>query len=445
MITSERGKITDLDNWTIIAEDIFLTDVGSAGYTAYEVDKGAFKAADIVELFEAFPGLEDGIQKNHHIHTHHNMGAFMSGTDWSQLNDRGRASNYFMMLVVDCVNPGVRPNHNGWVAHVAFPASIKQFRKKYEQVGDKRIEFTHNLDGLNPMIMEVEEKETTIEGDDSREVLCVMDCTIVKEAMDELPLNPFQDRYRKVVASLAAATPVYNSGASYHARPVTGTSGYSPRGAEIGANTRYKEPQKGPHGGNVWEQGELGLGPDTTYWEDREAEEKGEKGSRKKNIGDMTDSEYMAWSQEEYGNSRIKEPYRFDSRHVRAFINAWMLEYVGIQEARMDFSDPIPDLIKLDRKPRWQVDAKVEDFTSDLREWTSANFQGCTNTEYMELLAEMEKFLYLHKNIDVVTQIYEEELKNEIDGTHEEILEEREKENKTLVNASGMESRTLTD
>lgn len=53
---------------------MFLVDIGSGAYTAYEVDKGGFKAADIVELFEAFPGLLDGSQKAHHIHSHHSMG-----------------------------------------------------------------------------------------------------------------------------------------------------------------------------------------------------------------------------------------------------------------------------------------------------------------------------------------------------------------------------------
>lgn len=68
LITREEGKITDLDDWKIIAEDIFLVDIGTAAYTSYEVDKGGFKSADIIELYDKFPGLLDGSQKNHHIH-----------------------------------------------------------------------------------------------------------------------------------------------------------------------------------------------------------------------------------------------------------------------------------------------------------------------------------------------------------------------------------------
>ncbi|MEI6186920.1 MAG: hypothetical protein WCP46_00260 [Alphaproteobacteria bacterium] len=70
LITSEIKTINDLDEWTIICEDIYLVDIGTSGFTGYEVDKGGFKSADIIELYEAYPGLMDGTQKNHHIHTH---------------------------------------------------------------------------------------------------------------------------------------------------------------------------------------------------------------------------------------------------------------------------------------------------------------------------------------------------------------------------------------
>jgi hypothetical protein len=68
LITREIGKITDLDNWTIIAEDIFLVDVGSPGFTGYSVNEGAFKAADITELYDKFDGLIEGTHKAQHIH-----------------------------------------------------------------------------------------------------------------------------------------------------------------------------------------------------------------------------------------------------------------------------------------------------------------------------------------------------------------------------------------
>ena len=76
LITSEEGKITDLDSWRIICEEMFLADIGNGGSTEYEVDKGGFKSVDIVEMYELFPGLLDGTKKAHHIHTHCLNGAF---------------------------------------------------------------------------------------------------------------------------------------------------------------------------------------------------------------------------------------------------------------------------------------------------------------------------------------------------------------------------------
>ncbi len=68
LITSEEGKITDLDDWKITAHDIFLADIGTAGFTGYEVDKGGFKAVDIIELYDQYPALLDGELQIHHIH-----------------------------------------------------------------------------------------------------------------------------------------------------------------------------------------------------------------------------------------------------------------------------------------------------------------------------------------------------------------------------------------
>jgi len=70
LIVREEGSITDLDDFVMRAENVYLVDIGSAAFTGYEVDKGAFKAPDIINMFESFPGLLEGTHKNHHIHTH---------------------------------------------------------------------------------------------------------------------------------------------------------------------------------------------------------------------------------------------------------------------------------------------------------------------------------------------------------------------------------------
>lgn len=72
LIVREEGNINDLDNFKMYAEDIYLVDIGTGTYTSYEVDKGGFKAADIIQMYESFPQLlnPDANYKNHHIHTH---------------------------------------------------------------------------------------------------------------------------------------------------------------------------------------------------------------------------------------------------------------------------------------------------------------------------------------------------------------------------------------
>ena len=179
LITSETNTINDLDNWTITCEDIFLVDVGSAAYTSYEVDKGGFKSADIIELYDAYPGLLDGSKKAQHIHTHHNMQSFFSGTDWSQLEDRGVLSNYLLMLIV---------NFKGeYVAKVAFKA---------EKSGKDSVElnFSNNIDARQPLILA---------GQSSKEVLVVMDCKIVFEKQEKVVEDYFSARYESVKVALA--------------------------------------------------------------------------------------------------------------------------------------------------------------------------------------------------------------------------------------------------
>lgn len=187
LITSEINTINDLDNWTIKCEDIFLVDIGSSAYTSYEVDKGGFKSADIIDLYDSYPGLLDGTQKAQHIHTHHNMQSFFSGTDWSQLEDRGVLSNYFLMLIV---------NFKGeYVAKVAFKA---------EKSGKDAVElnFANNLDGRAPL---------TLSGQSAKEVLVVMDCIIEFEKPEKSVEDAFSARYDAVKTALAeeAATRKY--------------------------------------------------------------------------------------------------------------------------------------------------------------------------------------------------------------------------------------------
>lgn len=180
LITSEEGTINDLDNWTITAQDIYLADIGTPGFTGYEVDKGAFKAVDIIDLYDTYPELLEGKLKIHHIHTHHSMGAFFSGTDWENLEDRADVSNYFLMLIV---------NFKGdYCAKAAFKA-------KKTISSPTTLEFSNNLDGFK--VMELGKAE-------DKEVLVVMNCEIVWEEPEVLVEPSFEERFNKVKEAIEA-------------------------------------------------------------------------------------------------------------------------------------------------------------------------------------------------------------------------------------------------
>lgn len=178
LITHEIGTINDLGDWTIVADEIFLADVGSGAYTGYQVDRGGFKAVDIIQMYDKYPGLLDGSLKNHHIHTHHDMGAFFSGTDMENLEDRGVDSNYFLMLIVDFAGK--------YKAKVAFKA-----RKK--DSGSPILEFVNNEDGFTPI---------QLRGSDDKEILVIMDCRIEYDMPPVVIDQDFEERYAAVVKAL---------------------------------------------------------------------------------------------------------------------------------------------------------------------------------------------------------------------------------------------------
>lgn len=278
LITREEGSITDLENWKVIAEDIWLADIGSPGFTGYEVDKGGFKATDIVEMYEAFPGLMDGTLKNHHIHTHHNMGAFFSGTDESNLEDRAAQSNYFMMLVVDFKKT--------YQAKVAFKAEIKSD-------GGTALHFANNHDNLEPLVLTHEK---------NREVLVVMEMNIKFEAAPSVVDDSFKVRFDAVKTALEE-----ESRSKHSFYPGTGGS----------LSTFFRGADYGKAGAaNSFNRGQSAEFPHFD-WDDFPSSKKDKKRSKKrkkeKKITEMTDKEFQQFEQIQNG---------FEIRHATVLINA---------------------------------------------------------------------------------------------------------------------------
>lgn len=68
-------------------------DLGTGGWTEFKMNEDvAAYIADNLELFDCEIGL---------IHSHHSLGAFISGQDFKRLNEDGDDTNCFLSLVVD--------------------------------------------------------------------------------------------------------------------------------------------------------------------------------------------------------------------------------------------------------------------------------------------------------------------------------------------------------
>jgi hypothetical protein len=351
LIVREEGTINDLDGWKLIAEDVFLVDIGSPAYTSYEVGKGSFQTDDIMEMYEKHPGLLEGTHKQHHLHSHNSMGCFFSGTDWDQMNDRCLVSNYLLMLIV---------NFDGkWCAKVGFKA-------KKEGNSGTTLNFANNADGLKPLVLK---------GDKSDDVLVVMDCTIVKENSVSVP-DDFAKRYETVKKTKEDAKKKEDE---ERAKKFSG-SAYN----RSGPPKNWKQPVLG--GKDDWMDGDYGGG-----WNDAEGVDSVDDyekvngvwkktKNKGKRISEMTEKEWKD-SQTGVGN--------FTLAHAKAFLNS-ILD--GTYMA-YDYSDPM--------KKIEEQEAKLVRGTDDHEKYVD---------EFAELLQEHFDVIFLYKNQNDYIQLMDQVL-----------------------------------
>ena len=103
-----KGDVDDPSEFELFAHEVIPMDVGSSGYTEY-----SFDANDDYSFERIADYLEKGYKLGH-IHTHHSMGTFFSGTDMSELHDNAPNHNFYLSLIVDY------KNHGDWCAKVAI-------------------------------------------------------------------------------------------------------------------------------------------------------------------------------------------------------------------------------------------------------------------------------------------------------------------------------------
>lgn len=89
-----EGSIKDPKNCKITLQQILPMDIGTAGYTEYEIDGRVTK----------FMREHDALEKEWkmgHIHSHHSMSVFFSGTDQSEIEDNSEHHNFYLSVIVN--------------------------------------------------------------------------------------------------------------------------------------------------------------------------------------------------------------------------------------------------------------------------------------------------------------------------------------------------------
>jgi len=90
VVSGDPSKPKD---FALEAKHIFLMDIGTAGATEYSPD------ADIVDMYDKIEGSME--MKSGHVHSHHNMNTFFSGTDTDELMTNADKYNYYVSLIVN--------------------------------------------------------------------------------------------------------------------------------------------------------------------------------------------------------------------------------------------------------------------------------------------------------------------------------------------------------
>lgn len=170
------GNIKEPSTLVLKAERVLLMDLGSEAYTEYE------GGTDVLDFYEKYPDCEN--MRRGHIHTHHSMSIFFSGTDSSELHGNSDKYDYYLSLIV-----GFNMEYK---AKIAISGNHK-FEKSYKggfKSGDIEI------------VLKSEEENT------EKETILSMDCTIEIEASEE-----FKRRYSEIEEDKKKVVPYkpYNS------------------------------------------------------------------------------------------------------------------------------------------------------------------------------------------------------------------------------------------
>lgn len=185
-----EGDIADPSKIVIRAEKLFLMDIGTTSHT-----QATIGGDDILTMYEKVPDIME--LKQGLIHTHHNMSAFFSGEDWSELNDNTPNHNYYLSLIVNFAG--------SYVAKIAYMADV-----------ENKFSFKNSED--KPQVSTI-----------SKKVMVVFDMNIFKESI--AVNDDFETRYEEMKKAREEAQkkvhiyPYYSPGRNYSQASIAGSGG----------------------------------------------------------------------------------------------------------------------------------------------------------------------------------------------------------------------------
>jgi len=91
----KEGDISKPESLVIEVKGIFPMDIGTPGYTEYDYDERT------LDMYDLYPDALTEEWRLGHIHTHHSMQAYFSGTDLQELRDNIDNHAYYLSLIVN--------------------------------------------------------------------------------------------------------------------------------------------------------------------------------------------------------------------------------------------------------------------------------------------------------------------------------------------------------
>ena len=91
----KEGDISKPETLVVEVKGIFPMDIGTPGYTEYDYDEKT------LDMYDLYPNALEEEWRLGHIHTHHNMKAYFSGTDLQELRDNIDNHAYYLSLIVN--------------------------------------------------------------------------------------------------------------------------------------------------------------------------------------------------------------------------------------------------------------------------------------------------------------------------------------------------------